>query len=447
MTSCFANAARHAVVAVALAVSSVGLANTDRAAAEPVAHLAAPDLFALAQQAQSAARTADAAVIYTALERDADADVRAEARFRHGMMFADLRRFAAAAALFRALLDEKPDAVVARLELARMLAAMGEQATARRVIRQAQASGLPDDVALTVDQFAQALRSARRLGGSIQLALAPDTNINRATQARTLDTVIAPLTLSSDARARSGLGLQLAGQGFARLDLTDRLAVLPRLAGFGTFYRASAYDDVSGSALVGLEWRQGRDRVSPSIGQTWRWYGNTAYARTTTVAVDWLHPVGTRSQLSVHGGAARTSYQRNALQDGALYDASVDFERALTSRSGVGLTLSGYRQTARDPGYSTVSAGASAVAWRDVGKVTLVATTGVYHLDGDARLFLFADRRREWLFKESLIGTFRQLKVAGFSPSVRLVVEQNKSTVGLYDYRRTAIEFGITRAL
>lgn len=408
--------------------------------------LSATDLFVLADRARAAGQSDDAAAIYDALTRDANADVRAEARYRKGMMLADARRFAEAAVAFRALLDEKPDAVGARLELARMLAALGDEPAARREIRQAQAGGLPDDVAITVDQFARALRSTRRFGGSIEVALAPDTNVNRATQARTLDTVIAPLTLSEDARARSGVGLKLAGQAFARIDLTDRLALLPRISGAGAFYRAEEFNDVSGSALLGVEWRIGKDRLSPSVGQTWRWYGNAPYARTATISIDWLHPMGRVGQLLVHGGASRADYRRNDLQDGALYDLSVGIERAVTERSGFGLTLAAYRQTARDPGYATVSVGASTVAWRDFGQVTLIATSGLHRLEGDARLFLFADRRREWLLRATGAAKFRQATVAGFAPVVRLVLERNQSTVGLYDYRRIALEVGIGRA-
>jgi hypothetical protein len=41
---------------------------------------------------------------------------------------------------------------------------------------------------------------------------------------------------------------------------------------------------------------------------------------------------------------------------------------------------------------------------------------------------------------------FRQIKVAGFSPVLRLSHERNASSIGLYDYDRNAFEFGISRA-
>ena len=438
---------RLALVAVCTASLTLSFASTTaKAQPTPEARLTAPDLFALAAEAQVNGRVEDALAIYDALTQDADADVRAEARFRKGMTFAGERRFTDAAVAFRQLLDEKPEAIAARLELARMLAAIGDDSGARRAIRQVQASGLPDDVAVTVDQFALALRSNRRLGGSLELALAPDSNINRATRSQTLSTIVAPLVLSRDARSRSEIGVRTGGQGYVRLPISPKLAFVPRVAANGLFYRSSQFNDVAASGLLGLEWLSGRDRFTPSVGSTKRWFGGEPFATTTAASLDWLHPIGRQAQVLVHAGGARVRYDVNDLQDGGLFDGAVTFERAVTARSGYGVTVTGVRQTARDPGYATTSGGVSTVTWRDAGSATLVATAGLSRLAGDERLFLFAEPRREWLLRSSLAATWRRLQVAGFAPGLRLVAERNWSSVQLFDYRRLAAELQITRA-
>lgn len=408
--------------------------------------LSAAQIFAAADAAQAADRTDDAVQLFAALEHDPDPEVRAEARFRKGMMLSGKQRYREAALAFRALLDEKPDAARVRLELARVLAALGDDAGARRAVRQAQSIGLPDAVAVTVDQFALALRSSRALGGAVQIAVAPDSNINRATQARTLDTVIAPLTLSRDARAQSGVGLRLAGQGYGRIAVSPGLTVLPRFSTLGNLYRRSQFNDVSASMLLGLEWQRKQDRLSPSIGKTWRWYGGHPYAQTDSLSFDWIHPIGRQNQMVAHGGAARASYRANDLQNGGLYDASIGFDRAVSPRTGYGLRLSGYRQTAADPGYAAASAGVGATSWFQMKRVDLTADVGLNRLEGDARLILFTDRRREWLLSTSLGVTLRQLTVRGFAPLVQVGAERNWSTVGLYDYRRTTVKLGVVRA-
>lgn len=415
-------------------------------AQEAIEGLNAAQLFDFADARRAAGSIDDALAIYDALSSDPDPDIRTEARYRKGLMLADLRRFAEAAVAFRALLDEKPDVVVARLELARMLAAMGRETEARRTLRQAQAAGIPDEAAIAVDQFAQALRSPKRLGGSIDLAFAPDTNINRATQARTLDTIIAPLTLSEDARAQSGIGVRVAGQAFAKLGLTDRLSLLPRLSGLANLYRNGGFNDVSASALVGLEWQDDGNRVSPSVGETYRWFGGQRYARTRTATVDWLRSIDRLSQIVASGSASRARYDQNALQDGMIYDLSLAYERALDRSTGITVTPSATRQTAEDPGYATWAYGMTLGGWREVGAGTVFLSSGIRRTEGDTRLFLFPERRQDWLLTVRAGATLRALSFAGLAPKLRLNLERNFSTVGIYDYRRIAAEFGIRRA-
>jgi tetratricopeptide (TPR) repeat protein len=408
--------------------------------------LSAAQLFDLADQARVAGRIADTEAIYSALSRDPDIEIRSEARFRLGQLLTEQKRFADAALAYRAILDEQPNATRVRLELAQVLVAMGDEGRARQQLRQAQAAGLPPEVAQVVDRFAAALRSNRRFGGNFEFALAPDSNINRATDAKQLDTVIAPLNLSDDAREQSGLGAHLSGQAYARLDLTPRLKLVPRVSGDGTFYRRGQFNDLSGSALLGFEWQSGRDRLMPSVGITWRYYGGEAYARTRTADMRWTHRLGARAQSDVGFSYGRAHYLRNPYQDGDLFSLSVGIERALTARTGVGITVSGLRQTAVDPGYATASGGVTLLGWRDMGRTTIFANVTARRLESDARLFPFIDRRKEWYLRGGVGATFRQIEVAGFSPVVRFAYERNISTVGIYDYRRATVDVGITRA-
>lgn len=433
------------IVAAALALGSTGR-GSPQTEQHTTRHLSAIDIFALADRARAEGRIGDAITFYDALSHDQNADIRAEARFRKGMMLADLKRYREAAVAFRRLLDEKPNPARVRLELARVLALMGDESAARRELRQAEAAGLPPEVALAVGQFDQALRSHKRFGGSVEVALAPDSNINRATEARVLDTIIAPLTLSSDARKQSGIGVHVSGQGYAKFSLGSGLSLVPRVSALATLYRKSEFTDISSSALIGLEWQGKQDRITPSIGETRRWYGKKPYDRTDAFSLDWLHALGKRAQLVVSGSASRADYQLNDLQDGSIYALSASLERALSSRAGISVTASGIRQTARDPGYATTSGGLTVVGWREAGRTTLFASGTVQRTEGDAALFLFGDRRREWFFSARAGATFRQVTIHGLAPYVRVSFERNRSSLQLYDYGRVATEFGLTRA-
>ncbi len=408
--------------------------------------VSAVELFALAAKAEAGGRPADAETMYRALARDPDIEIRAESRFRLAQLLERLGRKREAATTYRALLDEKPDAARVRLELARLLTQLGDDGAARRELRQAQAGGLPPQVAQIIDQFAAALRSRKPWGASLEVALVPDSNVNRATDAATLDTVLAPLQLSRDAREQSGIGARIGSQIYARVPVATNLSLVPRVSGQGDFYRQGRFDDVSASALVGLEWSLGRDRLRPSIGGTQRWYGGSPYARTATAAIDWQHPLGTKAQLTTSATIADTSYRGNPLQDGLLLNGAVAYERAFSARTGGSLTLSATRQTAKDPGYATASGAGTLLAWHEFGRTTVYATAGLRRLEGDARLSLFPERRKDWNYSLGFGATFRRLQLHGFAPIVRLDWERNQSTVGIYDYTRKAATIGLTRA-
>jgi outer membrane protein len=439
-------AAGSGAASCALLVAAWTIFASPLCAQESAGVLTAPQVFDLADARRDAGAVEDALTLYAALAGDADAEVRAEARYRRGLLLADLGRYEEAAVAFRALLDERPDALAGRLELARMFAALGLEPAARRELRQAQVAGIPPEAAGMVDQFAAALRSPARVGGSLEFSLAPDTNINRATQARTLDTIIAPLTLSDDARAQSGVGGRVAGQVYIRAPLSQAWSIVPRASGLATVYDDSRFNDISASGLVGLEWRGGADRISASLGQTFRWFAGDLYARTDVVAMDWVRLLERSSQLLLSISAADARYEQNALQNGELYDVSGSYERAINSRSGVSLTASVTRQVAADPGYATWAGGLTTGAWRETPFGTVFTSLGVRRTEGDERLFLFPERRKEWLVTARAGMSLRALTVARMAPTVRINFEDNSSTVGIYDYRRVAVEIGVTRA-
>lgn len=408
--------------------------------------VSAGQLFDLAERAEKRGDNATAEKIYKGLEQDPLADNRNEARFRHGQLLARLGKLAEAATLYRAILDEMPDAQRVRLELAALLGRMGDMAAARRALRQAQAGGLPPDVARVVDQYAAALRSYKPINASLEIALSPSNNINRATSATTLDTILAPFQLSDDARARSGLGLRISAQVAARLPLSHQLNLTGRLSEQANFYRDASFDDWVGAGEVGVETLLGKFRLRPLIGRSYRWYGTHPYATTDTASFSVDRALGHRDQLSAKLGFGRANYRLNDLQDGHIYDASLTYERAVSARAGGSIGLSFERQGARDPGYATKAGAVELLAWRDAGRTTFYATGSVSRLTADARLTLFPEPRKDWQFRLTVGATLRRFTIASFAPVVRLSYERNQSTVGIYDYHRLGADIGISRA-
>ncbi len=417
------------------------------AAAAPPVTLSASQLFAFADAARDRRDYATATAAYRALSGNPDVELRTEARFRLGMMLADLQhKYSEAAIEFRRILDEKPGAARVRLELARMDALMGHLGAAEREFRAAQASGLPPEVEQLVRFYANALNARKPFGGSFEVAIAPDSNINRATKSDTLGTIIGDFTLDQNAKAQSGVGLSLRGQAYARKGIDAHSQLLLRLLGSADLYRQSAFDDFSIGVQLGPEYASGKDKLAVSVGPGWRWYSTDPYSFSIGGSASWQHPLSKRAQLRVEGGITHINNKRNDLQDADDFYLSAGIDRAFSARFGGGVQLTGSREAAQDPGYSTASGGVNSYLFRELGRTTAVLSLGYSHLEADQRLFLYPNRRVENRYSASLSATFRSLSLGSVAPLVKLRYERNSSTIEIYDYNRVAAEFGVTSA-
>jgi tetratricopeptide (TPR) repeat protein len=430
---------------------AIALASATGAPPQPASNpneevtLSPAEMFRLAEEAQQQGDIATAEIVYRALTADKSVQLRNEARFRLAMIYGSQRQYSQSARLLRQILKEQPSAQRVRLELARILALLGDVDEARRELRAAQVGGLPPDVAQLVDRFSASLRSEKAFGGSVNLAFTADSNINRATRSDTLGTVIGDFVLDKDAKARSGEGITVDGEIYRRADFGSYANLLGSLSGFGNFYGDSQFDDVALLAKLGPELKILRSRliISAAVGR--RWFGGQLFTSSAGAAVDLTRPLSSVSQLRISATADHVINHENAAETGNELVGTATVEKALSARTGAGIALTGVRRALRDPGYSTTSGQATAFGYREFGKTTLAVSFSAGRLLADKRLLLFPERRSEWLVRGIFGATLRQFTIHGFAPTARLTYERNSSSVGIYDYSRTAVDFGITR--
>lgn len=408
--------------------------------------LSGEEMLALASRAAARGDQAMAMRILELLLADPHLPLRNEARFRLAMIASRERRWADAGRLLRAILDEEPGAQRARVEMARVQAEMGNLDAARRSLREAQAGGLPPEVALQVERFSAALRSRKPFGLTIQLALAPDSNVNRATRATTLGTVLGEFDLDDEARASSGLGLKLGLEGYVRRPLGENVSVVARGGVLGDFYRRGRFNDVALLASAGPEFRLLGGQATALAGVQKRWFGGTAYQVAVDAGLQWQRPLGPRSQLRAGLSLARWNNLRNDLQDATVAAVSLGYERALSQRSGLGITLAATRQAARDAAYSLVSGQLTVTGWHELGATTLFGSASYARLEADRRLAIYPIRRAEDFLRLSVGATLRGLSWHGWAPQVKLIHERNRSGIEVYRYDRWRGEFGVVRA-
>lgn len=406
----------------------------------------AADLFRLADRMAAQGNAAQSERIYTLLANDPDPDLRNEARFRLAKLRQSAGQTQSAALLLRQILDEKPNAAAARLQLAQILYVMGDEDAALRELRALRSVSLPPGVAQFVDRMSATLQANKPLGFQLEFGLAPDSNINRATRSDTLGTVLGDFTLGEEAKARSGIGAMARGLAQARVSLSESLNLSARASGEANIYRDKDFNDITLDLSIGPQLRLGRTRLTAEAGVTGQWYGMEPYQRAWRVSLGGTKPIGSRSQLRLDATARWVNNKFNDLQDGHGRSARVRFERALSPRLLVATSLGFDRYNAMDDAYSTRSWTGGLSAYRDIGRMTVNAGIDVGRLRADDRLALLPEARKDRWTRLQLGAVFRNLTVGGFAPVVRLVVERNRSTVEYYDYKRTRTEFGISRA-
>ena len=408
----------------------------------------APDqLLAFAESAQTRGDNRTAETAYKALLDDPDPNIRNEARFRYSKLLAARGWTTDAALLLRKILDEKPRAAPVRLELAGLLDKMGDKDGAWRQVRAVQSAGLPPAVARLVDRYSLALRAQRPFGGTFEIALAPDSNINHATSLDKLGTVLGDFDIGKESQAKSGTGVSVQGQVYRRFALGgEGHQLLVRLSGLGNLYKERSFNDVIVDLGAGPELQIGSNRFNLEAGVTQRWYGQKPYMRSARLGLAATRPVGRTSQLRFAGTAALVDNRINDLEDGKDYSGELSFEHALSPTTGVSLSASAFREALNDPGYSTTSWRIGLLGWREIGRMTLTVNGQIGRLRADERLALFPEKRSDRYTRFSLAATVRRLSFQGFAPVARLVVERNKSTIAFFDYRRRRMEFGFERA-
>jgi len=403
-------------------------------------------LLAMGQKLEASGQSASAMRIYQALESDPNSEIRSEARYRRAKILMLAGRKTEAAVLLRHVIDDHPRAAPPRLELAGLLYEMGDERSALRELRVLGTLDLPLNVARFVDRLGTSLQGTKPLSFQLELALAPDSNVNRATTSNNLGTVFGDFILDKDSQAKSGIGATVRGFVQRRLNLSRDVNLQAHASLDANLYRRKDFNDVSLEVAGGPEFQLGPVRISSQIGAGQQWYGMHSYQRNFRLSASAWLKVDSSSQLRADWAARWSNNHFNKLQSGNGLSAAARYERALSPRLTVSLGAGLDRFHARDDAYSTRSWTLGANVYRDIGRMTVDVGAEIGGLRADDRLAILPQAREDSLFRAHIGTVVRQVSVAGFSPTVRLVVERNRSSVEYYDYKRTRTEFGLSRA-
>jgi tetratricopeptide (TPR) repeat protein len=358
--------------------------------------------------------------------------------------------YAAAIAHFRAVLARDPSLNRVRLDLAQAYFRRGDDWQAEQLFRAALAEDMPSEVRQNVESFLEEIRRRRRWDLTVSAGIAPDTNVNTATTAQSIDIFGLPFQLDPAARQTSGIGFSAALSGSYQWPLAQDV----NLRAGGTYYAAdysgAAFDDHNLGLFIGPRFLLGSGtEASTFMTATKRWFGNKPFSEGLGARLEAQTLLTPRTFLSGTIFGQRTTYDGDyASYSGPQIGASA----ALTYAWGASRSVRGLAGIVRE--YADVAALRSKQYTAGVGyfmrdlpfKLSGYAEVRATHISYDQPLAAFGVRRKDLQMDYRFSFSMRGVAFHGFTPTFGYVHTNRDSNITLYRYKRDRFELGLTRS-
>ncbi|HEX5279982.1 MAG TPA: surface lipoprotein assembly modifier [Micropepsaceae bacterium] len=369
-----------------------------------------------------------------------------EAIFLRGLVEVARQNYDAAIEDFRHILAAEPQRERVRLELARAFFLQGDYENAERNFRFARAGELPDEAKANVDQYLAAIIHLKRWSYNLSLGLADDTNVNGATNLRTVYLYGLPFTLSDNARQTSGAGAAIDVSGeFSPLLSPDSKFLIGGLVHRLQYGRVQ-FDDMTVSVYSGPQFFLGKWRFDVLATGFGRWYGEAPYAGGTGGRASAGYALLPTLQIGLNVEGQSVWYRPVSDQNGPVYAASTEVAYTVTPSSIVRVSGGVAIQQAQLNAYANDTYWAALDYYQDLPfGFSANLEPAFFSANYRAPLAAFGATRvdHSWAIRLDLLN--RRLEYRGFAPRISLIHAHLDSTIALYRYARDQVQFGITR--
>ena len=361
-----------------------------------------------------------------------------------------------AIAAFRLILVNRPDLIRVRLELARAFFLKGQYDLARRHFELVLAGGVPPPVAANIRGFLNAMQTRRRFTGYFGAAIAPDSNLNAASESEViyLDTVFGrlPFQRQGEVGAQSGLGLSVWGGGeYQHPDpLNERLWLRVGADVAQREYSGGDFDQLLLAAHVGPRWLASPTTEISLLGTAQRqWLGGSRYADETGMRLELDRRLSGVLWTRASAAVRKRDHLHDFL-DGPITAFTLD----------LAWTPAPVLRVHWHAGYE--HSHAASIHWRNVSRWLRVGTSLVlpygftlgtsaqvrrirYDGSGQAHLTLHGRQRFDRIRTVGLTVLNRAVTLFRFSPQLALVHEVRITNAQAQDYERNRAELRFVR--
>jgi len=352
--------------------------------------------------------------------------------------------------ILRDILFTNPDHYNARLALAQIQAGRKDFISALYHLRFALGGMAPKAVHDDILSILSIVNQTPIRFFNVFAALAPDTNINRATQNREIDLDIngtsLPFILGDDSLASSGIGVVLSAN--ARYETPISRKLLLRLDGVGSWlnFRGQQFDDLFLRSQSGFRWLYDNGSVSSQVVLARQWHAGAGFATILGGRLGWEHNL-----LSIfrYGASFEQTWQTHDVRkdlDGPESRINVFSTYQLTASSLVNasFTWTGRSAKIRRFGYNQEAINLGYV--RELPWGLTINLNQFVSLRDHKDIEPFFVKNRTDVFSRSLVqGTKRDLSIWGLVPVISYGFSRNFSNIDFFSYTRHQVQFGFTK--
>lgn len=379
------------------------------------------------------------------LKRTRPYDPRVNFKLAHLLMAR--QEYAGAAVLLRQMLAHDPGLTRVRLDLGRALFLAGDDDAARHHFELALAEDLPPPVEAKVMRFLAEIRRRKDWSLRVNLAVAPDTNINAASEQETVTLWGIPFTLPPDSRATSGVGLLASVDGERQFRLNERLRLR---AGGGVEmreYPRRRFDQTIVTGRLGPRALLGADgEVSLLAVGYRRWLGGEGYERALGARLEADHRLSRRLSLGARVQRLDVDYDAGSSLDGHINSVSLLARFALTSTTGLHPSLGYVRERREAPHMRRREYRLALGLSRDLPwGISAYVEPGIALARHDVSDPIFAVVREDTTASGRISLSNRFIDWRGFTPVVTYTYDDRRSNISMYAYDRHRLHIGITR--
>lgn len=380
-------------------------------------------------------------------------ELKMQQQFLAGYVAVETGDLKQAISIFRSMLTDNPGQTRVRLELARAYLLSGKESNADYHFRLAQSDeNLPDEIARTIRNTRSIIRDQRIWRFNFDFGFAPDTNVNGATDAETVDINFGPVTvpveLDESARERSGIGQTAGFSGGIRLKTGNALALLVDADTRVVNYSGKAADDIVVQIAAGPELRVARyaSMSVQAVGQQ-RWYGGRLTTREYGGKIGLQAALSQGQRVGIELDARRTISKLSDSYTGWQLGANATYEHLIGKSLIASASIFARRDLLNSEAFSSFNYGINLGIG---GELPLGLNAGISgsisRSTFDEPLIRFStEKRRDWRsFARAYIGS-RKIRVLGFSPSVDYNYSRVDTNYDLYRMSRHRVNFKLAR--